>query len=61
MRLPTPAECLAIHAANVAAMSAAFAPLFHNDPATEGAYGFIFGFITGLPFYVGATIRRFRR
>lgn len=57
----SPATCLTIHAANVAALSAAFAPLFDNDPVTMGVNGFILGLVTGLPFYVAAMIHRSRR
>jgi hypothetical protein len=61
VKWPTPPELLAIHASVLAAETAAFAPLFGNDPATEGAYGFIVGFVTGLPFCIAAMIRKARR
>lgn len=61
MRSPNPPEALVVHASNVAALSAAFAPLFDNDPATMGANGFILGFVTGLPVCVYAMVHRHRK
>jgi hypothetical protein len=52
---------LVIHMSFQASLCSAFAPLFGNDPFTEGVLGLWVGFLTGLPFYLAATIRRSRR
>jgi hypothetical protein len=61
---PTPFELVFLNASIIAAESAAFAPLFGNDPNTMGATGFAWGLLIGLPFYgahVGVRVYRRRR
>jgi lauroyl/myristoyl acyltransferase len=58
---PTPFQCVVIHACNVAVFSAAFAPLFGNNPATEALFGFDLGLLTGIPVYAVFVFRRVRR
>jgi hypothetical protein len=52
VRRHLPTELYAIHAGMVAMWSAAFAPLFGNDPSGMGLRGFVVGLATGLPAYV---------
>jgi len=61
VKLPSPYMLLVIHMCTLAASCSAFAPLFGNNPFSEGVLGLWVGFITGLPFYVAATLRGARR
>lgn len=47
----TPFQRLILWASTQAAMTAALAPLFHNDPTMEGFLGFGVGLLSGLPAY----------
>lgn len=58
VKLPSPYMLLVIHICFQASLCSAFAPLFGNHPFTEGVLGLWVGFLTGLPFYVAAMIRR---
>ena len=61
MSLPSPFVLFVMHMCVQASLCSAFAPLFGNDPFPVGVLGLWVGFITGLPFYLAATIRRARR
>jgi hypothetical protein len=61
MKLPGPYMLLVIHMCSLASLFSAYAPLFGNDPFTEGVLGLWVGFLTGLPFYIAAIMRRSRR
>ncbi len=50
-----PPEVLAFYASSLAAVTAALAPLYGQDPARMGAIGFSLGMLIGLPWCVAWT------
>lgn len=61
MKWPSTWMLFVIHICVQGSLNSAFASLFGHDPFRQGVVGLWVGFLTGLPCYVAAILRRSRR